>query len=172
PVVFDDNDAAGDGDFAIGERVKRIHKLVGAHAAGRFDFDLDLFRGKSLTLFTLILPLRAASSIEAMSESVVVVGGISLMITVESSLVLIFARTLIPPAPSLYSRASMRPPVGKSGSSLNGCFFRMAICASSSSGKLWGRILQDMPTAMPSVPSISSSGSFDGSATGSWLRPS
>ena len=34
-------------------------------------------------LLTLILPLREASSMEAMSESVVVVGGISLMTTVD-----------------------------------------------------------------------------------------
>ena len=40
-------------------------------------------------LLTLILPLREASSIEAISDSVVVVGGISLMRTVESSLTLI-----------------------------------------------------------------------------------
>ena len=46
PIVFDDDDAAGDGNFAIGERVKGIHKLFGAHATGRFDFDLDIFGGE------------------------------------------------------------------------------------------------------------------------------
>src|SRR5205814_10402075 len=38
--------SARDGDFAIGERVERIHQLFGAHAAGRFDFDLDVFGGE------------------------------------------------------------------------------------------------------------------------------
>src|SRR5205823_13792078 len=66
---------------------------------------------KSLMLLTLILALREASSMEPIKESVVVVGGISLMTTVESSLALILARTLIWPAPSRYSRAFMRPPV-------------------------------------------------------------
>ena len=37
---------------------------------------------------------------DAMSDSVVVVGGISLMTTVDSSLVLILARTLTVPLPS------------------------------------------------------------------------
>jgi len=50
-------------------------------------------------LFTFSLPLRAASSMEAMSDSVVVVGGISLIETVESSFIFIRARTLSSPAP-------------------------------------------------------------------------
>ena len=32
-IVFDDDDAAGDGDFAIGERVKRIDQLLRVDAA-------------------------------------------------------------------------------------------------------------------------------------------
>ena len=40
--------------------------------------------------FTFNLPFCTASSMDAMSDSVVVVGGISLMTTVDSSLVLIF----------------------------------------------------------------------------------
>ena len=35
-----------DGDFAIGEGVERIDQLVGAHAGGRFDFDLDFLGGE------------------------------------------------------------------------------------------------------------------------------
>jgi hypothetical protein len=57
---------------------------------------------KSLMLLTLSLPLRAASSIEATSDSVVVVGGMSLMTTVDSSLTLIRARTWTLPRPSAY----------------------------------------------------------------------
>ena len=56
---------------------------------------------KSLMLLTLSLPLREASSMDPMSESVVVVGGISLITTVDSSFTLILARTLISPVPSL-----------------------------------------------------------------------
>ena len=55
---------------------------------------------KSLMDLTLSLPLRAASSMEAISDSVVVPGGISLMTTVDSSRSLILARTLTLPLPS------------------------------------------------------------------------
>ena len=43
-IVLDHHDAAGDGDFAIGEGVKRVHQLLRAHAAGRAHFDLRLAR--------------------------------------------------------------------------------------------------------------------------------
>ncbi len=43
PIVPDDDDAAGDGHLAIGEGVQRIHQLLRADAARRFDFDLDFF---------------------------------------------------------------------------------------------------------------------------------
>ena len=49
---------------------------------------------------TFSLPFCTASSMDAMSESVVVVGGISLMVTVDSSLTLILARTFTLPLPS------------------------------------------------------------------------
>ena len=32
PIVFDDDDSAGDGRFAIGEGVKRINQLLRVHA--------------------------------------------------------------------------------------------------------------------------------------------
>ena len=41
-----------------------------------------------------------------------------------------------------------------------------------SSTKLWGRIFDARPTAMPSEPCASSSGNLIGSVTGSSLRPS
>ncbi len=41
-----------------------------------------------------------------------------------------------------------------------------------SSTKLWGRIFEASPTAMPSDPWASSSGNLMGSVTGSSLRPS
>ena len=46
------------------------------------------------------------------------------------------------------------------------------VCASHNSRRLWGRMRVDMPTAMPSQPSINSTGSFTGRTTGSLLRPS
>jgi hypothetical protein len=64
------------------------------------------------------------------------------------------------------------PPVGKSGKISIGSFLRILICASRSSGRLWGRMRVAIPTAMPSVPSMSSTGSLAGSATGSSFRPS
>ena len=45
PIVLDDDNAAGDGDFAIGEGVEGIDQLIGAHAAGSLDLDLDLLGG-------------------------------------------------------------------------------------------------------------------------------
>ena len=60
----------------------------------------------------------------------------------------------------------------KSGKSSKGFLRSAAICASRSSTKLWGRMREERPTAMPSVPSISSSGSREGRATGSLPRPS
>ena len=42
-VVLDDDDAAGDGDFAVRESVERVHQLLGVHAGRTFDFDLDVF---------------------------------------------------------------------------------------------------------------------------------
>ena len=49
---------------------------------------------------------------------------------------------------------------------------RTATSASTSSRKLCGKILVDMPTAMPSVPSMSSAGTLAGRKTGSFFRPS
>src|SRR5215471_6166617 len=43
PVVFDDNDSAGNGYLAVGECIKRIDQLFGADAARGPDLDLDLF---------------------------------------------------------------------------------------------------------------------------------
>ena len=43
-VVLDNDDAAGDGDLAIGERIKRVRQLVRADPARRLDLDLDLLR--------------------------------------------------------------------------------------------------------------------------------
>jgi hypothetical protein len=45
-IVLDDNDAAGDGDFAVGESVKGVNQLSGADAAGGADFNLDFFGRK------------------------------------------------------------------------------------------------------------------------------
>ena len=42
-LFFDDDDAARDGNFAIGERVKRVHQFLRIHARRAFDFDLDIF---------------------------------------------------------------------------------------------------------------------------------
>ena len=55
PVVFDDDNAAGDGDFAIGESVEGIDELLGADAAGGFDFDFDLFGGEIVDALDLDL---------------------------------------------------------------------------------------------------------------------
>ncbi len=42
-IFLDDDDAARDGNFAIGERVKRVHQFFCVHARRTFDFDLDSF---------------------------------------------------------------------------------------------------------------------------------
>ena len=55
---------------------------------------------KSLMDFTFSLPFATASSMELVSDSVVVPGGSSLMTTVDSSFSLIFARTFTLPLPS------------------------------------------------------------------------
>ena len=55
---------------------------------------------KSLIDFTFSLPFCTASSMELMSDSVVVVGGMSLITTVDSSFTLILARTFTLPLPS------------------------------------------------------------------------
>jgi len=46
PVVPDDNDAAGDGDFTIGERIKRVRQLLRTHPARRLYLDLHLLGGE------------------------------------------------------------------------------------------------------------------------------
>ena len=56
-VVLDDDDAAGNGRFAIGERVKRIHHLLRIHAGGTFDLNLNGFRGEIADGFHLQLAL-------------------------------------------------------------------------------------------------------------------
>ena len=57
PVVPDDDDAAGDGDFAIGEGIERIHQLLRADAAGRLDLDLHLLRREIVDALDLDLAL-------------------------------------------------------------------------------------------------------------------
>ena len=127
---------------------------------------------KSVMEAILSLPLRAAFSMEAIRRSVVVSAGTSRMITCLSPSASILARTRICPRPSSYSETSIRPPVWKSGKTWKGRSSRMAISASSSSQKLCGRMCVAMPTAMPSVPIISSAGTFAGRHTGSLPRPS
>ncbi len=56
-VVLDDDDAAGDGHFAIGEGVKRIHHFLRVHAGGTFDFDLDILGREIVDGFDLELAL-------------------------------------------------------------------------------------------------------------------
>ncbi|MCS1411896.1 MAG: hypothetical protein M2R45_05098 [Verrucomicrobia subdivision 3 bacterium] len=127
---------------------------------------------KSLILRTLSFPFLVASSIELIRDSVVIPGGISEMARVELSFTLIRARIRIVPRPSSYSEASIRPPAMKSGNNLNFWFRSTAICASNNSMKLCGRILDESPTAIPSVPNMSKRGNFDGKVTGSFPRPS
>src|SRR5438552_14400860 len=55
PIVFDDDDAASNGDLAIGEGVKSINQLLSAHAAGRFDLDLYVYRGEIIDALDLNL---------------------------------------------------------------------------------------------------------------------
>ena len=76
-------------DFAIGEGVERVHHLLRVHAGRALDLDLDVLRREIVDGFDLELALvRRRLRWSAMSESVVVVGGISVMTTVDSSLTL------------------------------------------------------------------------------------
>ena len=99
--------------------------------------------------------------------------GSSRMTSVFWSSFSILARTFsVPPRwPSLYFDTSMEPPVWKSGYSWKSSPCRYLMAASQISQKLWGRIFDDSPTAMPSAPCASSSGNFTGSVMGSLLRP-
>ena len=54
-IVADHDDAAGDGDFAIGEGVERINQFFGIDALRAFDFDLDFFRREIVDGFDLQL---------------------------------------------------------------------------------------------------------------------
>ncbi len=81
-------------------------------------------------------------------------------------------RRRLPLRPSLYCETSTAPPVGKSGYSSNDLPRKASIEASSTSTKLWGMILVESPTAMPSTPCTSKSGILAGRCTGSRLRPS
>src|SRR4030042_2049869 len=83
----------------------------------------------------------------------------------------IVARTRMRPTPAWYSETSIRPPWGKSGYSSIFPPLRIETMASISSPKLWGRMVVAMPTAMPSAPSIRSTGTLAGSSFGSWRRP-
>jgi len=93
PVITDQDDPAGQGDFAIREGVQRIDELLGADSRRGAHLDLDVLGREIVDALDLDFPLREASSIDPINESVVVVGGISLISTVESSFTLIFART-------------------------------------------------------------------------------
>ena len=128
----------------------------------------------SSTFCTLIFPFSIADSIDDISVEVVLPNGSSVMTSVLLSSFSILARTLTEPprAPSLYFEASIRPPVWKSGSSRNGRPCRQSMAASMISLKLWGRIFEERPTAIPSTPWAKSSGNFIGSVTGSLSRPS
>ena len=57
PVVFDDDDAAGDGRLAIGEGVQRIHQFFRVHARRAFDLDLHVLRREIVDGFDLELAL-------------------------------------------------------------------------------------------------------------------
>ena len=132
------------------------------------------FEVLSSTLRTLIFPFSIAERIEAMSVEVVLPNGSSVITSVLLSIFSILARTLTEPprAPSLYFDASIRPPVWKSGSSLNGRSCRQSMAASIISLKLWGRIFDERPTAIPSTPWARRRGNFMGRVTGSLSRPS
>ena len=121
----------------------------------------------------LILFFSAAFSIDCTRLSVVQVAGISRITSFRCfSSTSILARTTIRPLPSSYSETSIVPPSRKSGYSRKGSPRSSQICASRSSRKLCGMIVVAMPTAMPSLPSISRLGILTGSTTGSRLRPS
>src|SRR6185437_5675870 len=55
PIVLDDDDAAGDGDFAIGERVERVHEFFGIHAGWAFDFNFHFLGSEVVDGFDLEL---------------------------------------------------------------------------------------------------------------------
>ena len=57
PVVFDDDDAAGDGRLAVGEGVQGIHQFFRIHARRTFDLDLHRFRSEIIDGFDLELAL-------------------------------------------------------------------------------------------------------------------
>ncbi len=122
---------------------------------------------KSLILETLTFPFWTAASMEAMRLVVVVEYGTSRITSFCTPLTFSMrARTLTLPAPSSYSPTSIRPPWGKSGYREIFSPLRMETSASSSSMKLWGRMVVDMPTAIPSAPSIRSTGTLAGSSFG------
>ena len=131
---------------------------------------------KSLLDFTFSLPLRVASSMEAVRLSVVVVGGISLITTVDSSFALIFARTftellavLVIPAQSINSaRQKIRQALERLLLQDRDLRFEQ-LPETHYAGKI--RALK-LHHAMPSVPSINVRGSLHGSVTGSLFVPS
>src|SRR5262249_46209110 len=55
PIVPNDDDAAGDGDFTIGESVESVDELVGANAGWGFDLNLDVFGRVIIDAFDLDL---------------------------------------------------------------------------------------------------------------------
>ena len=121
-----------------------------------------------------ILFFSVARTIESIKESVVVPNGIWLIINVLLFNFCITALTLtLPPLrPSLYWVKSANPPLGKSGNNSIFFPFKTLIEASISSIKLWGRILQARPTAIPSAPWFSNIGNFTGRYCGSLFLPS
>ena len=114
-------------------------------------------------------PFSTALVIDSCSELAVLVNGTSRITSVLLSSFSIFALTLsVPPlAPSLYRETSMLPPVAKSGKILNSSPRRYFTAESQISFRLWGRIFDDSPTAIPSAPWASRSGNFTGSVMGS-----
>ena len=104
----------------------------------------------------------------------VVLNGISEIISVFLSSCLILARTLtLPPLmPLLYLVKSAIPPVLKSGNNSNSLPRRNLIDASISSLKLCGSNLEASPTAIPSTPCANNRGNFTGNVTGSLFLPS
>ena len=118
------DDAAVDRRLAIGECVERIDQLLGADSLRRFDFDLHVFRREVVHAADLQLALHGI--LDRRQQRFGRGRRRNLFDdTVDSSLILIFARTFTLPLPSAYSRASINPPVWKSGRHLNDCFFRI-----------------------------------------------
>ena len=66
----------------------------------------------------------------------------------------------------------MLPPVWKSGKSLKLLPFKYLTLPSISSLKLWGSILVESPTAIPSAPWANNNGNFTGKWIGSFFLPS